>query len=56
MTALVPAAKFLRHQPLNPTGRPHMDGGAEPRHDDGQEPRPDMIPLFRSGFALGRDR
>ena len=34
MTALVPATSFLPNVLLNPKGRPHMDGRAEPGHDD----------------------
>ena len=56
MTALVPAAKFLRHQPLNPTGRPHMDGGAEPAMMIGVPPQRQLKRLFPGGplvFGLG---
>src|ERR1700730_17323373 len=35
MIALVPAASFSANTPLNPTGRPHMDGRDDPGHDDG---------------------
>ena len=35
MTALVPATNFLTNPPLNPKGRPHMDGRHKAGHDGG---------------------
>ena len=62
MTALVPAANFLLDAPLNPTGRPHMDGGLPAfagtcfaRHDVEKLPGPDSR-ATRAAMTFGVSR
>jgi hypothetical protein len=46
MTALVPATNFLHNKPLNPKGRPHMDGRAKPGHDDMGRGQQELVLAF----------